>query len=62
MIVCLCKNISSKNISNMVQKGMSKREIVETTNIGKQCGSCKSCFNCLFKKEKHNKEIIKNDF
>ena len=49
MIICICKNISSKKIKKMIDDGLNRREIIKITGLSKQCGTCKKCFNDFFK-------------
>tara|TARA_B100000700_G_scaffold298745_1_gene364971 strand:+ start:14613 stop:14801 length:189 start_codon:yes stop_codon:yes gene_type:complete len=45
MIICLCKNISSKKVEELYCSGLSKKEIKNLTGITRQCGTCKYCFD-----------------
>lgn len=41
MVVCLCKGVSDKKIRWLVQNGStSVREVMATSQAGKDCGTC----------------------
>lgn len=40
MIVCVCKNISDKQVAEMRNQGLSDRQIRKVLGIGGCCGKC----------------------
>lgn len=40
MIVCLCKNVNSRQLQECLQKGMSLDDISQEMGLGTGCGSC----------------------
>lgn len=40
MIICLCKNVSDRQIREMAAQGASPREILHKSQAGTCCGAC----------------------
>ena len=40
MIVCICKNISSKQLKECLHLGMTTEDICYELGLGTECGSC----------------------
>lgn len=40
MIICLCKNISDRQIREMADQGASTREVIHKSKAGTCCGAC----------------------
>ena len=40
MIVCICKNISSRQLKECIHRGMSIEDITQEMGLGTGCGSC----------------------
>ncbi len=40
MIVCVCKNVNSRQLKECMQRGMSIEDISEEMGLGTGCGSC----------------------
>ena len=43
MIVCICRNISDREITKSAKAGLSFDDIQFETGLSSQCGSCESC-------------------
>lgn len=56
MIVCVCKNISEKQIRQATHQGVhTMRALSKKLGVGTQCGKCGSCANNILKQ--CNKEL-----
>ena len=40
MIICLCYNISEKDVKKLIEEGKNLEEIKSTLGVGSSCGSC----------------------
>ena len=40
MIICLCNNVTDKDIKKLQEEGRNLDEIQEMTGFGTNCGSC----------------------
>lgn len=40
MIICLCKNVSDRQIREMADQGASPREVLHKSQAGTCCGAC----------------------
>ena len=40
MIICICKNVNSRQLRECLQKGMSLDDISEEMGLGTGCGRC----------------------
>jgi bacterioferritin-associated ferredoxin len=40
MIICVCKNVNSRQLKECLQKGMSLDDITEEMGLGTGCGRC----------------------
>ncbi len=40
MIICVCKNVNSKQLKEYLAQGMSLEDISEQIGLGTGCGSC----------------------
>lgn len=40
MIVCVCKNVNSRQLKECLQRGMSLDDISEEMGLGTGCGRC----------------------
>lgn len=45
MIICICKNITDKDIEYLRAKGLSIKDIVIEYGLGTQCGICLKYLN-----------------
>jgi bacterioferritin-associated ferredoxin len=43
MIVCICRNISDREIVKSAKAGLSFDDIQFETGLSSQCGSCENC-------------------
>ena len=43
MIVCICRNISDREIAKSAKAGLSFDDIQFETGLSSQCGSCENC-------------------
>ena len=40
MIICLCKNVSDRQIREMADQGASMRDVLHKSQAGTCCGAC----------------------
>jgi bacterioferritin-associated ferredoxin len=48
MILCICKAVSDTVIKDLVNQGLSQKEIIEKTGICKECKICVPAFKKLY--------------
>ncbi len=40
MIICVCKNVNSRQLKECLQRGMSLEDIADEMGLGTGCGRC----------------------
>jgi len=51
MIICICKNVNSRQLRECLQRGMSLDDITEEMGLGTGCGRCMEYACTLVEKE-----------
>lgn len=61
MIICVCKNVSTNTIQELIQNHKQLSEIISELSIGTTCGKCLDCFHELYNHDlKSSEDCTKN--